>query len=200
MSEQNVSYFNTLIFTIVTGVISLCILGVLFFEFGQKMIYFIIAFEVGVFILIGYCIYKIVSGNNKLAVRKNNYSLKFNECPDYYTKQMINGETYCVIDYISKDRNGLYFMSRLTPTTNAQGEAMEPPKTVIVNTSSTTSPTGIEKIPLYKLERDEAISSSRDKCKLLYSVPKDTAAKYVPYNGYSLMPWTYMHSRCESFT
>lgn len=199
MSDQKISYFNTLIFTIVTGVVSLCILGLLFFDFGKSMIYFIIAFEIGVFCLIAYCIYKIVSGAKKETVRKSSYVLRFNECPDYYTKRMIKDDTYCVSDYIVRDRNGEVYISRVSPTVDRDGEPLEPPKNITINATSTVGERSYDKIKLTALEKDDKFAKNDEKCSLVYNTPKDRDSKYDPYRDYSILPWTYMRSRCESF-
>lgn len=199
MSDQKISYFNTLIFTIVTGVVSLCILGLLFFDFGKSMIYFIIAFEIGVFCLIAYCIYKIVTGAKKENTRKASYVLRFNECPDYYTKRNIGGDVYCVSDYIVRDRNGEVYVSRVSPVLDRDGEPLYPPKNITINDNSTVGQQPFDKIKLSALEKDDKFPKNEDKCALIYNTPKDRDAKFDSYREYSVLPWTYMRSRCESF-
>jgi uncharacterized membrane protein YhaH (DUF805 family) len=59
--NKNTSYFNTLIFTIVAGIISLLLLLALVFKpVRDHAMYFIIALEVGIFTIIAVCIYQIV--------------------------------------------------------------------------------------------------------------------------------------------
>ena len=195
-NQKKVSYFNTLIFTIITGVISLCILGLLFFEFGRAFIYFIVAFEIGVFILIGYCIYKIVAGAKKVNKNAESYVLRFNECPDYFTKlTKSDGTIECVNKYLVKDRNGDVYLSTITPTHFNGDELSIPPST----TPDPTNPTIYEKIQLKQLEKDERFEKYQDKCNLVWNQPKANDQKAAPYSGYSAVPWTYMRSRCESY-
>jgi hypothetical protein len=195
-NEKKISYFNTLIFTIITGIVSLAILGLLFFEFGRTFIYFIIAFEIGVFILIAYCIYKIVSGSRKSDKNKDSYVLRFNECPDYFTRREAkDGTVSCVNKYIVKDRNGQIYLSAITPT-QFNGEEVTIPASAQPDTST---PASYEKVILRQLEKDDKFSKYQDKCNLIWNAPKATDAHAAPYSGYSAIPWTYMRSRCESY-
>lgn len=196
-NEKKISYFNTLIFTIVTGIISLCILGLLFFEIGQKMIYFIIAFEIGVFALIGYCLYRIISGENKLKKNKESYVLRFNECPDYYTRHFNaeKNQVECINNYIVKDRNGQVYLSSLLPTKIGGEDVTIPPSVKAIPTTAA----GHERIILNQLEKDENFPKYEDKCGLIFQTPASKDVKYNPYRSYSTIPWTYMRGRCESF-
>ena len=59
------SYFNTLIFTIISGIFSLVLIATLFFDMFKKYIPFIVTVEIGLFLIIGYCIYKIYNNEQK---------------------------------------------------------------------------------------------------------------------------------------
>lgn len=198
-NDKKISYFNTLIFTIVTGIISLCIVGLLFFEVGQKMIYFIIAFEIGVFILITYCIYRIASADKKLSKSKDGYVLKFNECPDYFSRYINpneNGRVECINNYIVKDRNGQVYLSTITPA-KYENENVTVPGTVPEIPSTTAPP--YTRVVLNALEKDENFPKNDDKCGLIFKTPVAKEPKTTPYRAYASVPWTYMRSRCESF-
>lgn len=195
-NDRKVSYFNTLLFTIITGIVSLCILALLFFEFGKKLIYFIIAFEVGVFILIAYCIYKIVSGEKKKLKSGDKYVVRFDECPDYYTKKEIDGKVWCYNDYVIKDLSGKIFVIRLTPS-EINNVPQDVPTTISVTNSRLANDPVYSKFELKALETDDKIPSYEDKCKLLFKMPP-AEDKYTKHMHYTYIPWTYAKSRCAS--
>ena len=196
-NDSKVSYFNTLLFTIITGIVSLCILGLLFFEFGQKLIFFIIAFETGVFILIGYCIYKIISSEKKKNNKKDTYVVRFDECPDYYTRKDIDGKAWCFNEYISKDpSSGKTYIIKLTPAEINFVPQDVPTVITITNTKLTNDPP-YSKFELKALENDEKLETYEDKCKLLFKMPP-AEDKYAKHMHYTYIPWTYAKSRCAS--
>lgn len=191
-TDNKISYLNTLIFTIVTGIISLIVLGCLFFEFGQRFIYFIIGFEIGVFFLIGYCIYKIVRAEKRYVSGDDKYVVRFNECPDYYAKRVYDGKEYCVNDYVVKDNAGGVYIVKVTPAST------DPPTSITVTDNATPySGQPYSKFELHALEADNALKTYDEKCKPLFVNPTD--AKYQGYPDVSQIPWTYVRSRCESF-
>lgn len=193
-NDKKMSYFNTLMFTIITGIVSLCMLALLFFEFGKKFMIFIIAFEVGVFILITYSIVKIMMLDKKKQAA--NFIVKFEECPDYYAKKNIDGTDYCFNDYVVNDSNGNINIIRLTPT-EINNEINKVPKTISVSDDIRS---GIdkhyEKFKLRELQTDNAIPKLKDKCGLFFKAPPDDA-KYNSYQHYNYIPWTYAKGRCE---
>ena len=79
-NNKRISYKNTLIYTIVTAIVSLLILALLFIPSMFDYIYFIAVIELGIFIIIGVCIYKIINYEKNLLddeltyYRKNNVS------------------------------------------------------------------------------------------------------------------------------
>lgn len=193
-NDRRISYFNTLLFTIIAGVVSLGVLSLLFFEFGKNYIYFIIAFEAGVFCLIGYCIYKIVSAEKAKANKKDKYVVRFDECPDYYSKKSIDGKDYCINEYVTKDANGKMRISRLTPI-DMDNRPYPVPTTI---TTASNSPAYEQnKFPLRGIEEDVNIPDYADKCKLLYKIPGDDP-KYTTHKFYTSIPWTFAKGRCAS--
>ena len=60
MSDSKVSYFNTMIFTIITGTFSLLLLLILLFKDGRKVLPLILTIEIGVFLIIAVCITQII--------------------------------------------------------------------------------------------------------------------------------------------
>ena len=193
-NDKKMSYFNTLMFTVITGIVSLCMLALLFFEFGKKFMVFIIAFEVGVFVLIAYCIIKIMMLEKKKTAA--NFVIKFDECPDYYSRKMIGGVEYCFNDYIVNDKQGKLHVIRLTPYLIG-GEPQQVPKFITISDSVRAGTDKMyEKFRLRELETDTSIPLLKDKCGLMFKLPPDDA-KYDNHRHYNYIPWTYAKSRCE---
>ena len=194
--DKKISYFNTLMFTIFTAIASLGVLSFLLFDFGKKFLYFIIAFEVGVFILIGYCIYKIIKGDKKAKDNKTKYVVRFDECPDYYSKKIINGDDFCFNEYLVKDDQGKPLLIKLTPA-EIDGTAISPESYATLNNNVPTTD-DYRKFKLHRLETDEKIADFSDKCKLVFSKPNVSDSKYDNYTHYPDIPYTYIKSRCAS--
>lgn len=194
--DNKISYFNTLMFTIFTAIASLGILSFLLFDFGKKFLYFIIAFEVGVFILIGYCIYKIIKGDKKAKDTKTKYVVRFDECPDYYSKKVINGDDYCFNEYLVRDDQGKPVLIKLTPA-EKDGTEISPESSVTLN-NTVPSIDNYNKFKLRRLESDEKISEFHNKCKLVFNKPNESDSKYDNYLHYPDIPYTYIKSRCAS--
>ena len=184
-------------FTIFTGIASLGVLSFLFFDFGKKFIYFIIAFEVGVFILIAYCIYKIIKGDKKNKDNKDKYVVRFDECPDYYSKKIINGDDYCFNEYLVKDKVGKPVLIKISPH-EMNGTTLTPEKTTLLTNIAEQSAPPYSKFKLHKLETDDNILKFEDKCKLLFNAPSTSDPKYTDYLHYPYIPYTYAKSRCAS--
>ena len=194
-SQNKISYFNTLMFTIFTGIVSLGVLSLLFFEFGKKFIYFIIAFEAGVFLLIAYCLYKIIAGDKKINA-KDKYVVRFDECPDYYSKKIVNGEEYCFNEYVVKDNAGNVKVIKITPS-EIGGVKQEPASAITLTDIVEPNANLYAKFKLHQLETDDNIPKYEEKCKYLFNQPP-VDDKYNSYRHFTYIPYTYAKSRCES--
>lgn len=194
-SQNKISYFNTLMFTIFTGIVSLGVLSFLFFDFGKKFIYFIIAFEVGVFMLIAYCLYKIISGDKKINA-KDKYVVRFDECPDYYSKKIIEGKEYCFNEYVVKDNAGNVKVIKITPA-EIGGVKQDPDSAITLTDIVEPNAKLYAKFELHKLENDDNIPTYEEKCKYLFKQPP-VDEKYNSYRQFTYIPYTYAKSRCES--
>lgn len=192
--DTKVSYFNTLIFTVITGIISLGIMCLLFFDIGKRFLYFIIAFEIGIFAIIGFCLYVIISTERAKKNNKIKYVVRFDECPDYYTKKIKDGKEFCINKYAVKDTKGNVFIAVITPA-EIGNETVDVPK--VISSQETTTDPLYTNFELRALESDANIPNLEDKCKLMYNLPPNED-KYMPHVHYSFIPWTYAKSRCES--
>lgn len=195
--EKKISYFNTLIFTIVTGIVSLCLLGLLFFDIGKEFMVFIISLEVGIFAIIGYCIYRIISHEKKKqeAAEQNLYVVNFNTCPDYYVKRVVGDKTYCFNDYTVKDSNGKAYIMKVYPV-EVNGTPIQIPPTITPSNTVANNDYLFEKFDLRALENDNTLKTTKEKCNLIFQTPADRVNEYSHLPS---IPWTFAQSRCESF-
>jgi Ca2+/Na+ antiporter len=193
--NKKLSYYNTLVFTIVAGIISLLLIVVLFFQFGRKIMYFIITVEVGIFLIIGYCIYSIVSFEKQKEKNKltNNYVVDFGQCPDFYTKRTgTDNNVYCVNEYMVSDSVGNEQLMRIFPASAPPNQTVSISETYMPTSNGPNS--SYEKVNLSALENNSKFPTTKDKCKLFYAAPPNATADE---QFYSYLPWTTLTSRCE---
>lgn len=198
MATQNentkISYFNTLIFTIIAGIISLLLLLSLFSEKVKEMgFYFIVAVEIGIFSVVAICIYQIISNEAKLNALKKNQEAKiaFTECPDYYIKYDQDGETYCANNYTVMDALGNRLVMRIYPSDTRLPDlpASVQDKNEIFN--------------LYQLQQSKDLTNAKQQCGPIFQEPNINAAstpaqaeQLRQYIGYSKLPWSHARTRC----
>jgi len=194
--NREISYFNTLIFTIVAGVVSLILLSTLFFSAMKPYLVGIVTIEIGIFIIIGYCIYKIVKNDNTIRdlMKKNKIVINFDECGDYYVKRTDSaGKMYCTNDYIITDDTNRKFIMKIV------GSNMNVPGMNKINYSSSNTAfyrdDRTETYMLRELADNSNMPTYQEKCKPLY---EDVSGLEV-YKPYKNIPWTYARSRCDSF-
>lgn len=197
-TQSKVSYFNTLIFTIITGIASLILLTLLFFNIGKEFIYAIITFEVGIFAIIAYCITQIIIAESNKSKKTTSYVINFDQCPDYYTKKIVNGVEYCFNEYMGKDEAGNNYVMKISPA-EVNHEPRSLPATVTVS-DTVTGQSYLDVFELRKLQDDPNFKTMEEKCALVSKAPVSLDAKYTPHTMYTYMPWTYAQSRCQSLT
>jgi hypothetical protein len=198
--SSKVSYFNTLIFTIIAGIISLLLVLALFSDVGKKNMYLIITVEVGIFSVIAICIYQIVV-NEKLASSRKNYDserISFKECPDYYTKSIEDNSTICKNMYRSTDKFNNEYVLRFYPVDTQPLETVE--------TASGKCDFTDRKVcfDLDSIEKESKFTNAKKECAYIVSEPVAnlngaTADDVTKFAGYSKLPWTYATSRCEQY-
>ena len=107
LDSKKFSYKNTLIYTIITAIVSVGLLVLLAFKGFFDYIYLIAIVELGIFCIIGYCIFRIINyekGLDRMKLNSNNF-IAFNECPDYFVKKFdTSGTPYCSNEYQVKDK------------------------------------------------------------------------------------------------
>lgn len=202
MATQNentkISYFNTLIFTIIAGIISLLLLLSLFSDkVKEKAFYFIIAVEIGIFSVVAICIFQIISNEAKLNALKKNLEAKiaFTECPDYFIRYDQDGETYCQNHYTTFDKNGTKYVMRIYPADIDVPVSLPTP----VQDKN-------EKFNLLQLQQSQDLTNAKQQCAPIFQEPNIAAAtspaqadQLRQYVGYSKLPWSHARTRCAPY-
>jgi hypothetical protein len=196
-SADRLSFINTLVFTIVASIFSLGLLVMVFFKFAKDYLVFIISVEVGIMIIIFYCIYKIFKNERDIKKVKdaNLFLVNFDECADYFVRKADDsGKFYCSNDYVVTDETNRQFHMKIYPVTTHNTNVTIP--TFNNNTARRTSnmpyTNRYEEFPLAELVTASNLPTYNKKCEPLYvSNPE--------YPEYKHLPWTYVKSRCESF-
>lgn len=198
-ATRKTSYFNTLIFTVIAGIVSIILLLLLLFKDFKKYLPFIVTLEVGIFAMIIWCIIQIYINEYALdKLRKNlDYQLSFSTCPDYFTKRLIGDKEICSNEYIYVDENNKKQLMKIYPIDDKSRpvSGMRPlPSTADSNYKGNEKKW--EKFPLHELENEPSFKTYADKCSPLFQEPSDEKIKYL--KGYELVPWTNMRSQCAS--
>lgn len=193
MSDSKVSYFNTMIFTIITGIFSLLLLLVLLFQGGRQFLPLIITVEVGAFLIILVCIAQIIVNER----RKNKNSgdlasfIKFVNCPDYYMKRFINEKEFCSNEhsYVDPMTKEVFIMKiihvdEVTPL---------PQKHQALTNDGIKS--SVDKFHLTEIDNDKLFKTASDKCQVLFSAP--ASLELQDFSHYRFLPWTTMQSKCR---
>lgn len=197
--HRKVSYYNTLIFTIVAAIISVLLLLGLMFKGGRDYLPFIITLEVGIFSIIAYCIILIIQGERKSNKQKL-YALSqlsFNICPDYFVKRTIGDREICSNEYVVKDDKNRRSIIKIFPEDdklNPIGGLRPLPETHSFNYKGDEAK--YDKFYLSEIESEKLLTAASDKCSILYKTPTDPALSYL--KGYNLTPWTTMRAKCAS--
>lgn len=193
LDSKKFSYKNTLIYTIITAIVSVGLLVLLAFKGFFDYIYLIAIVELGIFCIIGYCIFRIINyekGLDRMKLNSNNF-IAFNECPDYFVKKFdTSGTPYCSNEYQVKDKvNNSYIMKIYPPGIPLPSQ--HDPSLTPDNANK------YEKFWLNEITNAKELKTMKDKCVVLSTEPTDP--RLSKYRGYTNVPWTYVRGRCEGF-
>ena len=191
-TEQRIAYFNTLVFTIISGIISLGILIFMFFKPAAKLFPFLITVQIGIFLIIIISIYQIVSAEKLKDKYKDtkNFAINFSLCPDYYVERNINGTKVCSNEYIVEDDNRVKKIMKILPADDVQkGISYAFP---MVHTTNYTTDSAIDKFKNTVIEIAPDLKDNADKCAAIYG-------RNNRYTDYSRIPWTALTQRCDSY-
>lgn len=192
-SSRKISYFNTLIFTIIAGILSLLLLAALFFDVLAQWKVFIITIEVGIFLIIGFCIWQIVANEALLDKYKKakNFDVDFTTCPDYYITKMVDNKTICSNEYIVEDEYRNKQIMKIYPADNeAKNEVYPLPNTHTTSYTDSSKPS--EKFESGYIQGSTELKDTAGRCGAVLG-------QNTNYKLYSTIPWVGVRARCASF-
>lgn len=209
--DRRISYFRTLVFTVIAFVMSLGLLVLWYLRRDVQT--FVILVEIGIFTIIGYCIWNIVQYERALQDmrRSSNYTLKMQSCPDYYVKRRdpVTSKDFCSNEYVvvdDKSPTGKKLIMKITPVLpNVLIDGVSRPN------PDTPSAPEMHHIDYMKVEKN--VRREPDAIDKFYinvfddiKAPKklcDTISPYSTEGSKTAMsvlkhvPWTYARSRCN---
>ena len=205
--NKNISYFRTLIFTVSAAVFSMALMALWYYK--RELVVFVFAVQIGIFAIIGYCIYTIVQYEKTLDEMSNikNFTVKFDTCPDYYIKRsdIVTGKDFCSNEYVVVDKNSptqkKMIMKVLPYVENASGQDDNTSMPKIHNTDYMVTDGNVkrEPEPTDKFMLDTFYSAElatvKDKCDVINPNVADRADG--KFKGFKTVPWTYAKSRCD---
>lgn len=196
-SNKKISYQNTLVFTILNAMLAIAIVVCLFFDFIMKKEYliFVIIVEVGICVIVGYCIYKIINFEKYLEAMRSpkNLYIPFASCPDYFQKIISpTGDQICSNEYVVTDRSNVNYIMKIYP--DVAGVHLPPKHDT---TTSVENSPKYEKFHLNDISQSDKLLTTKAKCSVVSVEPTDE--KLAKYKGYTQVPWTYVRGRCEGF-
>ena len=193
MANNSQTYVNTMVFAIVSGIVSVALLVALYFvESLNAYIFAIATIEIGLLLIIIFSLYSIIAYESNVRKAINNAgknSIAANSCPDYYTMRFgANGVTdnTCRNTFSGKTPQGLRYVMFYVPSTKyestGQGRAVRFTGNPADGSIKIKS---LEEIPM------------TDACKIIQGLPAESDVDKKSANNYSI-PWTDLRPKCES--
>jgi hypothetical protein len=198
---RRISYFRTLIFTITAAIFSLTLCGLLYFKEVRDYLVFIVVLEIGIFSIIGYCIYAIVNREKLMGELKDpsNYTIGFDSCPDYYVKRYdaVSKKHFCSNEYVVRDKDNVsekVIMKIVDDATTLP----------IIHSDTYMGTDPSRKIPVTPQPSDKFLLSAfynpllktnQDKCNIVDENVPEKASDVV--QGFKAIPWTSVKARCN---
>jgi hypothetical protein len=197
MNAYKKSYYNTLIFTIIAGVVSVALLCILILKKGQEYMPFIVTLEIGIFSIIALCITMILVNEFRQSKKmdKASANVSFSTCPDYFVKRTLKDKELCSNEYLMKAEDGRQYLIKIYPEdsgTNVNAQYSLPQ----THSTNYNQDPKYEKFYLNEIDSVTDIKSAADKCSILFNPPRDP--KLANLRGYHLPPWTTMRAKCDS--
>jgi hypothetical protein len=197
--SRKVSYFRTLIFTVISAILSIVIFGLLYVKPELKA--FVITLEIGIFSIIGYTIYSIVQHEKLLNQMSDpaRFRFGFDSCPDYYIKRIDEAtmKDFCSNEYIVVDKESplqkKLIMKIVDESTNLPLNHSASFTTKDKNTKILMQPPTMDKFYIDDFNAPE-LTSNKSRCDI---INPNVVTQNQKLNGYKTIPWTYTRSRCD---
>lgn len=199
--NKRISYVRTLVFTIVSALLSILLFGLVFVKGAKDWLLFIIITEIGIFSIIIYCIIAIINREKKLQQMRDpkNYVIKFDNCPDYYVKRYdtVSKGYFCSNEYVVTDpRNPTktLIMKVFAEGDNSSPAAHNKDFKVRFGTGPATDPQPNDKFMIDDLLTK--VNTMVDRCSIVNpEIPEKSTDKLV---GFKTIPWTNVQRRCQT--
>ena len=194
MAKNAQIYVNTMVFSIVAGLLSIALLvALVFVQSLNAYIYAIATIEVGLLAIIILSLYSIMAYESKVRKALTNAgknSIAANSCPDYYTMRFSeNGPTNntCRNFFSGKMPSGSRYVMYYVPSgtyTSVTG-----PKQGVVFSGNPAD----GNIKIKSLET----MTMTDACKVIQGLPQESDVEKTTANNYTI-PWTDLRPKCEN--
>jgi hypothetical protein len=193
MARESQTYINTMVFSIIAGLVSIAMLVALMLsESLNAYMFLIITIEMGLLAIIIHALYRVIAYEAKVRKAINNASsnaFAADNCPDYYTlKYSTSGSTEHACRNFFKGRTPdgrpfiMYFVPSDTFKSTGQGSGV-----VFPGNPSDDS---------IKIKTLENLTSS-EACRIVQGLPAESDSKKDTPNNYSI-PWTDLRPKCET--
>lgn len=191
MEKYNVSYYNLLIFTIISSIFCILLTLILYYQGIEKYMPFLVTLISGVVLIIFYYLIVIYLNDKE----RDEQLLSFYKCPEYYNKKNIGGKEICTNDSLYYDQNNKQYIMKIYPASaKLTTETYPLPSKLDVNYRPTDNK--YEKFPLDEINSTVVFNSNTKKCSPIKGTVNDKSI--LSYNNYSLTPWTNIKSQCSS--
>jgi hypothetical protein len=186
-AEQRIAYFNTLVFTIISGIVSLGILIFMFFKPAAKLFPFLITVEIGIFLIIIVTITQIVLAEKEKNKYKNqkNFTINFTSCPDYYIERNVGDKKICSNEYIVQDKNKVNYIMKILPV---EGSYSFPD----THNPSYSTDSAHDKFDNLVIANSAALKDNAGKCAAIFG-------RNDSFIAYSQIPWSGVQARCDAY-
>lgn len=193
------SYFRTLIFTVVSAVLSLALFGLLFWK--RELLTFVMIVEVGIFAIIGYLIYVIVQHEKMLSAMSDpkNFKFGFDVCPDYYVKRTDDesNRDFCSNEYVVVDKDSPLQKKLIMKIVDENTALPSSHSPSYISRDGTTGiklqPKPSDKFMLDNFFAPE-LKTNKERCDV---VNPSVVTQLESMQGYKNIPWTYTRPRCD---
>ena len=199
--NRRISYVRTLVFTIVSALLSIVLFGLIFIKGARDWLLFIIITEIGIFSIIIYCIIAIINREKKFQEMRDpkNYVVKFDNCPDYYVKRYdaTTKGYFCSNEYVVVDpRNPTKkLIMKLFPENDNSPPQFHNPEFKIRNgTGPLTNPQPIDKFMIEDML--SKVTTVNERCQIVN--PNVAEKSTDKLSGFKVIPWTSVQKRCDT--
>lgn len=195
MAKQAQSYINTLVFAIITGLVTLVLLiGILFSSAMNEYAYVLVTVEVGLIAIVSYALYNIIAYESKmkrLSSTASKNALLAQNCPDYYTVGYdATGAAVCKNFFKGRSPSGESFAMFYVPSQQYTSRMENARREYVFSGNPPSSSIAMKDFENKRVE---------DTCKQVQGRPPENDTAKTVANNY-VIPWTDMRPKCDGFS